>query len=88
MTAPLDWYFDVISPFAYLQWRRLRRDHAGVALNPKPALAKQGVSFGLPHQLSAADVEVVNIFLEERVATGHVEDLIRKAVDQVLKASN
>jgi hypothetical protein len=23
-TEPLDWYFDVISPFAYLQWRRLR----------------------------------------------------------------
>lgn len=38
MTAPLDWYFDVISPFAYLQWRRLRRDHADVALNPKPVL--------------------------------------------------
>lgn len=36
--APLDWYFDVISPFAYLQWRRLRRDHATVALNPKPLL--------------------------------------------------
>jgi 2-hydroxychromene-2-carboxylate isomerase len=36
--SPLDWYFDVISPFAYLQWRRLRRDHADVALNPKPLL--------------------------------------------------
>ncbi len=59
-----------------------------VALNPKPALAKQGVAFGLPHQLSAADVEVVNIFLEEKVATGHVEELIRKAVDEVLKSSN
>lgn len=35
---PLDWYFDVISPFAYLQWRGLRRDHPGVALNPKPVL--------------------------------------------------
>lgn len=58
-----------------------------VALNPKPALAKQGVSFGLPHQLSAADVEVVNIFLEERVATGHVDELIRKAVDDVLKGA-
>lgn len=58
-----------------------------VALNPKPALAKQGVAFGLPHQLSAADVEVVNIFLEEKVATGHVEGLIRKAVDDVLKST-
>ena len=38
MSAPLDWYFDFISPFAYLQWRRLRRDHADVALDPKPLL--------------------------------------------------
>ncbi|NRP20669.1 putative amino-acid ABC transporter-binding protein [Ensifer adhaerens] len=59
-----------------------------VALNPTPALARQGVAFGLPHQLSAADVEVINIFLEERVATGHIEELIRKAVDQVLKTGN
>jgi len=59
-----------------------------VALNPAPALAKQGVAFGLPHQLSASDVEVVNIFLEERVATGHVDALIKKAVDEVLKAGN
>jgi len=59
-----------------------------VALSPTPALAKQGVSFGLPHNMSTADVEVVNIFLEEKVATGHVDDLIKKAVDQVLKGSN
>lgn len=36
--APLDWYFDFISPFAYLQWRRLRSEHADIALNPKPVL--------------------------------------------------
>ena len=36
--APLPWYFDFISPFAYLQWRRLRRDYADVALAPKPLL--------------------------------------------------
>jgi polar amino acid transport system substrate-binding protein len=59
-----------------------------VAMNPTPALAKQGVAFGLPRQLSAADVEVVNIFLEERVATGHVDELIRKAADKVLKGTN
>jgi polar amino acid transport system substrate-binding protein len=59
-----------------------------IALNPTPALAKQGVAFGLPRQLSAADVEVVNIFLEEKVATGHVDDLIRKAADKVLKGTN
>jgi polar amino acid transport system substrate-binding protein len=59
-----------------------------VAMNPTPALAKQGVAFGLPRQLSAADVEVVNIFLEERVATGHVDELIHKAADKVLKGTN
>jgi len=37
-TAPLDWYFDFISPFAYLQWRRLRSERAEIALNPKPRL--------------------------------------------------
>lgn len=36
--ATLDWYFDVLSPFAYLQWRLLRRDHPDVVLNPKPVL--------------------------------------------------
>jgi polar amino acid transport system substrate-binding protein len=54
-----------------------------VALNPTPALAKQGVAFGLPHSLSFADVAVVDIFLEERVATGHVDALIKKAADAV-----
>ena len=58
-----------------------------VALNPTPALAKQGVAFGLPHQLSFSDVEVVNIFLEEKVATGEVDNMIKKAVDEVLKGS-
>lgn len=36
--SALPWYFDFISPFAYLQWRRLRRDRPDVALAPKPLL--------------------------------------------------
>lgn len=58
-----------------------------VAFNPAPALAKQGVAFGLPGGLTAQDVKVVDIFLEERVATGHVDELIRASVDQVLAAA-
>lgn len=58
-----------------------------VAMNPTPALAKQGVAFGLPLSLSAADKAVVDIFLEEKVATGHVDELIHKAVDEVLKGA-
>jgi 2-hydroxychromene-2-carboxylate isomerase len=40
MSERHDWYFDFISPFAYLQWRRLWRDEPALAaqLQPKPLL--------------------------------------------------
>ena len=38
MSDAHDWYFDVISPFAYLQWVRLRRDHPQIRLRPRPLL--------------------------------------------------
>lgn len=40
MSEQIDWYFDFISPFSYLQWRRLRRDQPALAarLAPKPVL--------------------------------------------------
>jgi 2-hydroxychromene-2-carboxylate isomerase len=34
----LDWYFDFISPYSYLQLERMPRWPAGVALAPKPIL--------------------------------------------------
>jgi 2-hydroxychromene-2-carboxylate isomerase len=34
----VDWYFDFISPFAYLQWQRLRKAPAGVELRVRPIL--------------------------------------------------
>ncbi|MGE4073306.1 MAG: 2-hydroxychromene-2-carboxylate isomerase [Lysobacterales bacterium] len=34
----LPWYFDVLSPFAYLQLQALRRDHPEVALDPRPVV--------------------------------------------------
>lgn len=61
--------------------------HWAVALKPTPALAKQGVSFGMPLNLSASDAQVVNIFIEEKVATGQVDEYIRKAVDEILKSA-
>ena len=36
--TPIDWYFDFISPFAYLQWRRLRRETPSLPLRPVPVL--------------------------------------------------
>ena len=38
MSAAHDWYFDFISPFAYLQWMRVRRDHPELRLRPRPLL--------------------------------------------------
>jgi 2-hydroxychromene-2-carboxylate isomerase len=38
MSAAHDWYFDFISPFAYLQWMRIRRDHPELHLAPRPLL--------------------------------------------------
>ncbi|MDR3515735.1 MAG: transporter substrate-binding domain-containing protein [Azospirillaceae bacterium] len=54
---------------------------------PVPALAHRGVGFGLPRSLSAADVQVINIFIEDQKATGEVDRLINEAIDQVLSAS-
>jgi len=54
---------------------------------PVPALAHRGVGFGLPRSLSAADVEVLNIFIADQKATGEVDRLIDQAVSDVLAAS-
>ena len=34
----IDWYFDFISPFAYLQWQLLRRQEPALQLKPIPIL--------------------------------------------------
>lgn len=49
------------------------------AILPAPALAKQGVSFGLPRYISAADKDVLNIYLTQRRATGEIDKLVNKA---------
>ncbi len=36
--ASIDWYFDFISPFAYLQWQRLRREAPSLTIHPHPVL--------------------------------------------------
>jgi len=36
--AQVDWYFDFISPFAYLQWQRLRREAPSLVIRPHPVL--------------------------------------------------
>ena len=38
MNRAHDWYFDFISPFSYLQWMHVRRDHPQLQLRPRPLL--------------------------------------------------
>ena len=49
---------------------------------PAPALAKQGVSFGLPRSVSEADMDVLNIYLTQRRATGEIDQLVNLASKQ------
>lgn len=46
---------------------------------PRPALAKQGVSFGVRRDISPADLEVLNIYLRQRRDTGEIQKLVDKA---------
>lgn len=38
MKTPADFYFDPVSPFAFLMWRRLRKDDLGLEIRPIPVL--------------------------------------------------
>lgn len=52
--TPLPWYYDVISPFAYLQLEWLLRDRPDVALDPRPLVLGAVLShFG---QLGPAEI--------------------------------
>lgn len=55
---------------------------------PEPALAKQGVSFGLKRDVSRADLQVLDIYLTQRRATGEIADLVDEASAKILKKSD
>lgn len=51
-----------------------------VVLRPVPAIDKKGVSFGLRRDTSLADLQALDIYIADAVATGHMDDLIKKAI--------
>jgi polar amino acid transport system substrate-binding protein len=51
---------------------------------PTPALAKQGVSFGLPHEIPAADLAVLDDYLTQRRASGEIDKLVDKASAEII----
>ncbi|WP_166418341.1 substrate-binding periplasmic protein [Cochlodiniinecator piscidefendens] len=50
---------------------------------PEPAIARQGIAFGLRNSVSLEDVQVLDIYLEEQVATGNIQRLYEAAVDEM-----
>ena len=46
---------------------------------PSPAIAKQGIAFGLRNSVSLEDIQVLDIYLEEQIATGAVQRLYEAA---------
>lgn len=59
-----------------------------VDVKPEPALAKQGVAFGLRDAVSWSDVQVLDIYLEEKVAQGEVDALVQKAARELLEKAD
>lgn len=55
---------------------------------PKPALAKQGVSFALSREMSVADLSVLNIYLTQRRETGEIDRLVANASAQINATGN
>lgn len=49
---------------------------------PQPALAKQGVAFGVRRNISWADLQVLNIYISQRRDTGEISALVDKASAQ------
>lgn len=56
-----------------------------VVFRPSPALDKRGVSFGLRRDTSPADLQVLDIFITDSLASGHIDELIKKAIASKVK---
>ena len=65
MSARADWYFDYISPFAFLQWRRLRALGTRLPIEPVPILF--AVVLGHIGQKGPAEIPAKRIFTYRHV---------------------
>jgi polar amino acid transport system substrate-binding protein len=58
------------------------------ALAPTPAITKQGIAFGLRRDASWADVQALNFFIEEKAATGQIQQIGQAYIDKLAKPQN
>jgi len=67
----------------------LTRAHPDWALayKPNPLLAQQGIAFGIRKDTSAADVAVLNKFIEQQKQSGAVNKLVEASVKETAAAT-
>jgi polar amino acid transport system substrate-binding protein len=53
------------------------------ALAPTPAISKQGIAFGLRRDASWADVQALNFFITEKLATGEIQRIGQGYIDKL-----
>lgn len=53
---------------------------------PVPSLNKQGISFGLRRNTSIADLQVLDLFITDQIASGHMEQLISDSIKYATKS--
>ncbi|SAK75644.1 extracellular solute-binding protein [Caballeronia hypogeia] len=58
-----------------------------VAFKPNPLLAQQGIAFGIRKDTPAADVAVLNQFIEQQKQTGTVNKLVEASVKETVAAT-
>ncbi|MFJ4443271.1 substrate-binding periplasmic protein [Pseudomonas sp. NPDC089422] len=55
---------------------------------PTPKLAEQGINLGVNKNTPAADIAVLDAFIEEKISSGEMDTLTQQAVDVSLATSN
>ncbi|RQU47872.1 amino acid ABC transporter substrate-binding protein [Burkholderia cenocepacia] len=58
------------------------------AIQPNPPIAQQEVAFGVRKDTSAADIKVLNDFIDQQVKSGNVDKLVKASVQSMLSAAS
>jgi polar amino acid transport system substrate-binding protein len=55
-----------------------------VAFKPNPPLAQQGICFGVRKETPAADIAVLNKFIDDETKSGEINTLVNKSIHETL----
>ncbi|MCY1547848.1 hypothetical protein D9M68_839280 [compost metagenome] len=54
-------------------------------LSPKPAIAKQGIAFAVRRDATVGDLQVLDIMIQNKLATGEIDELGKGYIDKLAK---